>query len=214
MNATASKVDDPFMSTLTNSLPLTIPEGLMRAVTAAYAVPPRAYHSFSHVQEVLKHFQTVPSFQHPREVYLAVLFHDAVYLAGKGDNEVRSADLAVEAIATFLPRESLDSGRVRKLIELTAKHGKLKRDEVDEDTRHFLDCDMAILGAKAEQFDAYDAAIADEYREVPKLIYRFNRNRFLKHLLEVDRIFLSDLFHVRFDAAARANLRRTLGRAD
>ncbi|MDP2275884.1 MAG: hypothetical protein Q8N23_19890 [Archangium sp.] len=207
-------MDDPFMSTLTNSLPLTLSEGLMRAVTAAYAVPPRAYHSFSHVQEALKHFQTVPAWRNPREVYLAVLFHDAVYLAGKGDNEARSADLAEEAIQTFLPRESLDSGLVRKLIELTARHGKLKRAELDDDTRHFLDCDMAILGAPAGQFDAYDAAIAEEYREVPKRIYRSNRNRFLKHLLEVDRIFLSDLFHDRFDAAARANLRRTLGRAD
>lgn len=202
------------MSTLTNSLPLTIPEALLRSLKAAYATPPRAYHSFSHVQEVLRHFQTVPSWQHPREVHLAILFHDAVYLAGKGDNEVRSADLAIDAINTIFPSEPIDTALVRKLIELTARHGKLKRDELDDDTRHFLDCDMAILGAPAEQFDAYDAAIAEEYREVPKLIYRFNRNRFLKHLLEVDRIFLSDLFHERFDAAARANLRRTLGRAD
>ena len=201
------------MSTLTNP-PLSIPEGLMRSVVAAYAQPPRAYHSFAHVQEVLRHFHSVPAWQHPREVYLAGLFHDAFYVAGKGDNETRSADLALQAIDTFLPRESLDTNLVRTLIELTAKHGKLDRANLDDDTRHFLDCDMAILGAPAEQFDAYNAAIAEEYREVPKLIYRFNRNRFLKHLLNADRIFLSDSFHARFDAAARANLRRALGRDD
>ncbi|MDP1826689.1 MAG: hypothetical protein Q8L48_25690 [Archangium sp.] len=201
------------MSTLTNP-PLTIPEGLMRSVIAAYAQPPRAYHSFAHVQEVLRHFESVTTWQHPREVYLAILFHDAIYFAGKSDNEARSADLAVQAIDTFIPREGVDAALVRTLIELTAKHGKLKREDLDEDTRLFLDCDMAILGAPPAQFDAYDAAIAEEYSEVPKILYRFNRKRFLKHLLEVDRIFLSDLFHTRLDAAARDNLRRVLGRAD
>ena len=201
------------MSTLTNP-PLPIPDGLLRSVVEAYAQPPRAYHSFGHVQEVLRHFHAVASWQHPREVYLAALFHDAVYFAGKSDNEARSADLAVQAIDTFLPGQAIDSGLVRTLIELTARHGKLKAEELDEETRLFLDCDMAILGAAAEQFDAYDAAIAEEYSAVPKLIYRLNRNKFLKHLLEVDRIFLSELFHSRFDAAARANLRRALGRAD
>jgi predicted metal-dependent HD superfamily phosphohydrolase len=199
------------MSTLTNP-PLAIPEGLMRSVIAAYAQPPRAYHSFAHVQEVLRHYHSVPAWKHPREVYLAVLFHDAIYLAGKGDNETRSADLALQAIDTFLAGESLDTHLVRTLIELTAKHGKLDRERLDDDARHFLDCDMAILGTPAGQFDAYNAAIAEEYREVPKLIYRFNRNRFLEGLLDADRIFLSDLFHARFDAPARANLRRAVGR--
>jgi predicted metal-dependent HD superfamily phosphohydrolase len=187
---------------------------MMRSVIASYAQPPRAYHSFAHVQEVLRHFDSVPTWQHPREVYLAVLFHDAIYFAGKSDNEARSADLAVQAIETFIPKANVDTALVRNLIELTAKHGKLKREGLTEDTRHFLDCDMAILGAPAEQFDAYDAAIAEEYREVPKILYRFNRKRFLKHLLDTERIFLSDLFHSRLDAAARANLRRVLGRAD
>lgn len=201
------------MSTLTNP-PLPIPEGMLRSVLAAYATPPRAYHSFGHVQEVLEQFHSVPSWQHPREVSLAVLFHDAIYVAGKSDNEVRSADLALEAISTFMPRENVDTALVRKLIELTARHGKLKREELDEDTRLFLDCDMAILGAPPARFDAYDAAIAEEYKEVPKPAYLLNRNRFLKHLLEVDRIYLSELFHSRLDAAARDNLRRALHRAD
>ncbi len=42
------------MSTLTNT-PFPLPEGLIRAVQAAYAHPPRAYHSFAHAQEVLAH---------------------------------------------------------------------------------------------------------------------------------------------------------------
>lgn len=201
------------MSTLTNT-PLPIPEGMMRSLLTAYAHPPRAYHSFAHVQEVVRHFHTVPSWQRPKEVFLAVLFHDAVYLAGKSDNEAKSADLALEAIKTFLPKEDLETSSVRTLIELTAKHGKLDRASLDEDTRHFLDCDMAIIGAPPDQFDAYNFAIAQEYADVPRVIYRFNRNRFLKRLLESDRIFLSDFFHARLDAPARANLERALKRGN
>lgn len=145
---------------------------------------------------------------------LAALFHDAVYVAGRSDNEAKSAELAAEAIATFMAREPVDVALVRTLIDLTAKHGTLERAELDDDARHFLDCDMAILGSAPERFDAYDAAIAQEYSHVPRLVFRFNRRRFLRRLLAAERIFLSDHFHSRFDASARANLRRAIERDD
>lgn len=191
--------------------PIDIPEGLMRSVISAYATPPRAYHSFAHVQEVLRHLATVPTWTHPAEVYLAALFHDAVYVPGRKDNEARSADLAAQAIDTFLPRAGLDVARVRALIDLTARHGAVT--PPDPDAAHFLDADMAILGADPGTFDAYDAAIAEEYRPVTNaLLYRLGRRRFLSKLLEAPRIFHSAHFHDRLDAPARANLRRALGR--
>ncbi len=204
---------------------------LIAHAKAAYNSPPRAYHSWAHIEEVLRHLETVPAFTRPREVTLAALFHDAVYVAGRSDNETKSADLAAQSIAAPLPASPrfagggervdlplpaergegpVDVAYVRHLIELTARHGKLTTDGLDDDARHFLDADMAILGAPPHVFDAYDAAIAVEYAHIPKLVYRFNRNRFLKRLLEVPRIFLSDFFHQRFDAAARDNLRRAL----
>ena len=73
---------------------------------------------------------------------------------------------------------------------------------------------MAILGADAATFDAYDRAIAEEYRgRVPGWLYRINRRRFLRGLLGRERIYLSTFFHERLDLAARANLRRVLGNA-
>jgi predicted metal-dependent HD superfamily phosphohydrolase len=70
---------------------------------------------------------------------------------------------------------------------------------------------MAILGAAPEVFDAYDRGIAAEYRgRVPAWMFRLNRRRFLKTLLAKPRIYLSDFFHVRYDAQARANLRRAV----
>ena len=194
--------------------PLALPPAQQAALEAAYATPPRAYHDVAHVGAVLRHYHEVaagPGWRQSVETWLAVLYHDAVYEPGRADNEARSALLAREHIARWLPGAGIDVERVAQLVELTARHGQLQPDEVDRDAALFLDCDMAILGASPAIFDAYDHGIAAEYRgRVPAFVYRLNRRRFLKVLLARERIFLSDFFHARLDAQARANLRRAL----
>ena len=194
-------------------LPFALPPAQQAAVETAYASPPRAYHSLAHVGEVLKHFVDVehgPGWTQPREIAAAILYHDAIYIAGAKDNEARSADLAREHLARW--ERPADADRVVELILLTARHGGLSRDDVpDCDTRLFLDCDMAILGAPPAVFDAYDRGITSEYRgAVPGWLFAINRKRFLKGLLGRERIFLSDFFHDRLDAQARSNLRRAI----
>ena len=196
-----------------NPPPIELPAQALAELEAAYSTPPRAYHNFAHVQEVLRHYDEAAAgagWERPVEPYLAVLYHDAIYEAGRSDNEARSAELAKERIAHWLPGRNVDATRVAQLIDLTASHGKIGRDQVDRDAALFLDCDMAILGADSAQFDAYDCGIAAEYRHVPGWLFKLNRRRFLKALLEKDRIFLSDFFHARYDAQARANLRRAI----
>lgn len=182
------------------------------ALLAAYAQPPRAYHNVAHVFAVLEHYKDVVAnvgWQEPVEVFLAVLYHDAVYEPGSRENEARSAELARAHIQCWL--SGVDAERVARLIELTARHGQLAPGTVNSDEALFLDCDMAILGADAAAFAAYDRAIAAEYRGVvPAWMYRLNRRRFLKSLLARERIFLSEYFHEQFDARARINLRRAV----
>ena len=203
------------------SAPLILPTALLSALEAAYATPPRAYHDFRHVQEVLRHFAEVsagPGWTQPKEVYLAALYHDSIYEAGRKDNESLSAGLAMAQIAQWLPEAGIDSLRVAELVNLTARHGQFSPGDFGDDgfsldTRHFLDCDMAILGAEPAVFDAYDRGIEEEYRgHVPGFLFRLNRKRFLKGLLARERIFLSDFFHQRYDAAARENLERAAGK--
>lgn len=191
------------------------PPAMLAAVHDAYRNPPRAYHAWSHIEEVEHWYQEVikkgPGWKKPREVFIAILFHDAVYVAGAKDNEAKSAELAVEQVRKHLPAQPIDTARVRELILLTARHGALTPKDVDPEAALFLDCDMAILGAAPEVFDRYDAAIREEYAAVPSVLYALGRRRFLTRLLDAPRIFLSDYFHARLDAAARANLRRMLG---
>lgn len=201
------------------SAPYVVPGGMLEELQAAYATPPRAYHDFGHVRDVLRHFDAVaagPGWHRPAEVHAAILFHDAIYQAGRNDNEARSAELAVARIDHWLADAGIDTARVAELILLTARHGAhMPSDFPDgpegDDTRNFLDCDMAILGADAETFDAYDRGIAAEYRgHVPGWLFRINRRRFLKSLLGRERIYLGAFFHARLDSSARANLRRAI----
>jgi predicted metal-dependent HD superfamily phosphohydrolase len=198
---------------------IALPAGMLLRLREAYATPARAYHHFGHVEAVLAHFSSVadgPGWSRPSEAWLAVLYHDAIHVPGRSDNEARSAALATAEIGHWLPGASLDVARVAALIELTARHGTLAPEQLGDgpdgdDRRHFLDCDMAILGADPATFDAYDQAIAEEYRGVvPAWLYRVNRRRFLRGLLRRERIYLSDFFRDRFETPARTNLRRVL----
>jgi predicted metal-dependent HD superfamily phosphohydrolase len=106
---------------------LTLPRPQQAALQHAYATPPRQYHGIGHVAEVLRHYGQVdagPGWAKPVEVWLAVLYHDAVYHPGRRDNEARSAAMAVDHIGRWLPDRGVDSARVARLIELTARHGR------------------------------------------------------------------------------------------
>ncbi len=190
--------------------PLRLSPEIHQRLIAAYAEPPRAYHTFAHVLEVAGHWQDVSQrlgWQRPRETFCAVLYHDAIYIAGATDNEIQSVALARAELAD-IAEVNLDE--VARLIILTASHGKLTPAEVDEQSALFLDCDMAILGAPAERYAEYERAISDEYSALPPDVYRAGRRAFLERLLGSERIFLSDDFHRRFDARARANIAEAL----
>lgn len=190
---------------------LGVPRALWQEVLAAYAEPQRAYHDTTHLLEVLGHFAEVDRerrWQHPHEVYLALLFHDAVYVPGASDNEEQSAQWAARALGGLWT----DVPRVAHLVRLTARHGHLSPADVSEEEALFLDCDLAVLGAPSARYDAYEAGVAREYAGLPPEVYAAGRRHFLEGLLARERLFLSERFHARLDAAARANLRRVLGR--
>src|SRR3546814_9850199 len=131
--------------------PIKLPEDQFAALEAAYAKPPRAYHDCNHVREVLRHHAEVaagPVWVQPAETFLAVLYHDPVYESGRGDNETRSAELAVAEIAKWLPEASVDASRVAELLGPTARHGQFSPcvfgdGAVADANLHFLARDLA-----------------------------------------------------------------------
>lgn len=192
--------------------PIEMTAALGAHLAELYVTPRRAYHHLGHIVDVLDWFDWVADHEDwraPREVATAILFHDAIYVAGARDNEARSAALARQAILEHGDLSGVDAARVTQLIELTARHGKLGLEELedDEEARRFLDCDMAILGASPQRYQQYVGEIAEEYRAVPAEAYRAGRRAFVQGLLDKPRIYLSELFFLELEEAARENLR-------
>ncbi|HUS29715.1 MAG TPA: hypothetical protein VMZ53_14525 [Kofleriaceae bacterium] len=178
--------------------PVHLPDDVARELVAAYSEPHRAYHNLTHIAELLGWFDRVADdigWKDPAAVYAAIVFHDAIYVPGAKDNEARSADWA---------RRAGFGDDVAQLILMTMSH--TSHGDAGHDAAHFLDADMAIVGAPAEQFAAYDAAIAREYSHVPPDAFRAGRKAFLAGLAKLPRIFITEYFHSRLDAQARANL--------
>jgi predicted metal-dependent HD superfamily phosphohydrolase len=177
---------------------------------AAHRSPGRGYHDWTHVTTSVEQLRTLP-IAAPRAAFLAILFHDAVYVAGAADNERRSADLALEVLTArcTLPRAELRA--VERMILATRDHHALAGTlTIDEQT--MLDVDLSILGAPWEDYAAYARGVRQEYVPAVTTAGRFSigRRQFLSGMLESPHVFLTPEGRRRWDDRARANMRREL----
>jgi predicted metal-dependent HD superfamily phosphohydrolase len=173
-----------------------------------YGEPHRHYHNLSHLTQVLT---MIDAWVHQAPaadlVRLAAWFHDAVYDPRAADNEERSADLA----GTWLAPSGLDTPRVesvQQLIQCTKTH----QAGDDANAQVLLDADLSILGAAADDYDRYAAAIRQEYAWVPEPDYRTGRRQVLERFLNRPHIYFTQEARSTLEAMARANLRREVDR--
>ena len=188
-----------------------LPETLLKRVRELYNGPERGYHAWSHPEALLKLLSKVEGgLNDPLAVRCAILFHDAIYEPRASDNEQRSAVLADEMLRGIVPDECVE--RAVRLIQSTAKHAiptGLAAGEAS-DMAIFLDMDLSILGASAEVFDAYEAGVGHEYREVPTAAFRAGRAAILEGFLARDFLYFSDWGRAQFERRARKNLARSV----
>jgi predicted metal-dependent HD superfamily phosphohydrolase len=177
-------------------------------LVARYSEPHRRYHNLHHARSVARDAVTlVPLSPTEKAVLtLAACAHDVVYDAVPGTDEQRSADWARE----WLTRSGLPhvADRVADLVLMTIKHAA---DPTDSVACALLDADLSILGSPAEDYDAYAAAVRQEYSAVPDDAWRTGRSRVLTSLLERDRLYLTSAGRDRWEAQGRLNLARELG---
>lgn len=189
-----------------------IPDAVLSDLKGRYVEPQRHYHTWEHITALLGWFDLrATTLNDPDAVFLAILFHDAVYDPRGKDNETRSEMLLARTALPEWSQESID--RARRMIAATTTHTLPPGLEPAEgaDVGEFLDMDMSILGASQSTFDAYDKAIRREYRHVPGLLYHPARKRILSDFLNRQTLYFSIWGQDRFDQAARANLRRVVG---
>ncbi|WP_175412376.1 hypothetical protein [Streptomyces sp. TRM64462] len=174
-----------------------------------WAEPHRRYHTTDHLLAVLRRIDELADCADDLPaVQLAAWFHDAYYLPDRSTNEERSARLAEKA----LPELDIDPARtaeVARLVRLTVTHDPAPGDRNGE---VLCDADLAILAAAPEAYEAYTAAVREEYGFVPDDAFREGRAAVLRQLLDLSRLFRTPYGAERWEAPARRNMTAELER--
>jgi predicted metal-dependent HD superfamily phosphohydrolase len=172
-------------------------------LAAAYTAAGRHYHNLTHIEDclgALAHVENLSTLD--REILSAAIWwHDVVYDATRSDNEELSARLAEQHVREDIRQE------VGRLICLTKTH------DVQPDDRLgaiLISIDLSILGAEPARYDAYAAAIRQEFIHVPEADYRAGRAKVLSQFAARPVIFPDTAFAARYDRQARENLAREL----
>ena len=185
---------------------------LWQNIVLRYNEPQRVYHSLQHIQQLFGQFEQVKHNLHePHIIALALFYHDVIYEPTCSDNELKSAEYAVESLTGYLSAEQCQ--HIYALIMMTASH---QIDEIDEwsekakekycDVAYLLDMDLSILGASWSQYKQYAHAVRQEYAHVSDDDYRVGRIAVLKGLLAHPTLYLTDYYYVRLEKQARKNI--------
>ena len=166
----------------------------------------RAYHGLEHLRDCLERLDAAPTEGADRDrVEAALWFHDAIYDPLAGDNEARSAELARQGLEGL----GVAPAVARQVAALVLETRHLEP-PADPDARLLCDVDLSILGRKRTDFERYEHGIRTEYALVPEALYRRERARVLRRLLQRRPLFGTRHFRRRYEQAARANLARAL----
>jgi predicted metal-dependent HD superfamily phosphohydrolase len=187
--------------------PARLGPALRDRLEAAYGDGTRGYHDLRHLDEVLAHVGELLTPEDPcREaVLLAGWFHDAVY-DGRGDDEERSARLALASLAEAGASPEL-ADEVARLVRLTAGH---RPDDADHAGQVLCDADLAILAAAPERYASYVAGVRAEHATVPDRDFAAGRTAVLVDLLAKPTLFSTPEGRERWEASARANVAREI----
>jgi len=180
---------------------------LLRAARLHYAQPHRGYHDTGHVDELIVLAQAhTPDLDEAEQ--LALLFHDAVYVPGapRGDNE-RLSGLLMRATVSGLGLAGLDLDRAARIIDATT-HAAPPPIEA----ARVCDLDLWRLAAPWPAFQRHALGIRHEYLHLfaDEAAFWRARRAFYQTMLDKPRLFATDAFVEKFEAQARANLRRAL----
>ena len=186
----------------------------LAALRGRYAEAGRAYHGQRHIDILLGlHAEVRDRLIAPEAVEVAIWYHDAIYVPMRSDNEIESAALLRTDLAGIADPGVIEVAAT--LVLATRFHAVPAgiAPAVALDCAWFLDMDLSILGADAEIFAWYGAAIRVEYAAVAEAEWRVRRPVVLGTFLEREQIYLTAYFHSRYDARARRNLAAAIAAA-
>ena len=186
-------------------------QALWQDIAARYSEPQRAYHTLEHIEQLFIQFESIQHvLSEPHIIALAVYYHDVIYDPTRSDNELRSAEYAVEALRPYLRDEQCQ--HIYALIMMTASHqiDTLIDSDKYNDAAYLLDMDLSVLGTPWSTYQQYANAIRQEYAHVLDTQYRDGRTAVLKGLLAHPRLYLTDYYYELLENQARDNIKREI----
>lgn len=180
-------------------------------LAARYAEPHRRYHDSAHVRAVVRDAAVLArelrlSAEECAVLTIAAGAHDVVYDGRPGDDEQRSASWARD----WLTRAGVAQahvGRAGELVLATVTHLAAPDDLT---AWALLDADLAILGAEADAYDRYRAAVREEYAALDEAAWRAGRAAVMTGLLGRQPLYGTGAGRQRWESAARGNIAREL----
>jgi predicted metal-dependent HD superfamily phosphohydrolase len=173
-----------------------------KEIEKRYTNRKRHYHHLTHLEKliaVLAEYQ--PLVKDWDSMLLAVFYHDIVYSVLKTNNEEKSAALAAARLKSVgFPVQKI--AYCSQLILATKAH----TESADAGTNLFTDADLSILGQSPDTYQQYCVQIRKEYAIYPDVLYKPGRIKVIRHFLQMERIFKTEVFFNRFETRAKENL--------
>lgn len=171
-----------------------------------YSGKKRHYHNLNHLENLLAELTELrEDVRNWNAIVFAVFYHDVVYKVHQKDNEEHSALVAKKHLQQLNCEAGLID-RVENLILATKSHQLSD----DQDVNLFTDADLSILGKDWETYNTYCSNVRKEYAIYPDLLYKPGRRKALQYFLSMDRIFKTDHFYSKYEAAAKNNIEREI----
>ena len=175
----------------------------------SYAFPARVYHSLDgHIAPgliILEEIRMLGIAKNFNALQFAWFCHDVICDPKLKDNEVRSAEFAINLISEMNLSEDF-SKVVRDLIIVT------NRPVIPEnrDECLIIDIDHANFGWDNSLFKEQTRAIREEFHFVSDADFNQNTTKLFSKMLKKNSVFLTDYFKERYERKARSNLERAL----
>ena len=193
------------ISNYTNDLSLI--ENSFNVLKVNYTSKQRYYHNFNHISSMLTSISKITDIDLQSVInddfFFALWYHDVIYIPGKMDNEVKSADFANKWL-TKINFNNLKTKTVCNMILRTQNHFENCNDNLS--TKLFLDCDLHILGSERAVYIKYLKQIRQEFAFVDDISYKIGRTKVLNKFLENKFIYKTSYYHDKYEAIARNNI--------
>ena len=91
------------LTAINNAIEPAILKALWQDIAVRYNESQRAYHSLQHIQQLFTQFEQIKHhLNKPHIIALALFYHDVIYAPTRSDNELKSAEYAVDSLSPYL----------------------------------------------------------------------------------------------------------------